>query len=67
MGFPCGLERCLKEVETKDKGLCSGCKEVHYCCKEHQKEDWKRHKKGCKAKEQRKRCTKAKEEEEDCL
>ena len=47
MGFPCRLEGCSLEVV---KGLCSGCKEVHYCCKEHQTEDWKRHKKECKEK-----------------
>jgi hypothetical protein len=26
---------------------CSKCKKVFYCCKEHQKDDWKRHKKTC--------------------
>ena len=48
MGFPCGLRGCTQEVE---KGLCGGCKDILYCCKEHQKEDWKRHKKECKGKE----------------
>ena len=47
MGFPCRLEGCSLEVA---KGLCSGCKAVHYCCKEHQTEDWKRHKKECREK-----------------
>ena len=45
MGFPCGLVGCSQEVE---RGLCGGCKDIHYCCKEHQTEDWKRHKKECK-------------------
>lgn len=26
---------------------CSGCQSVHYCSKEHQKEDWKLHKLQC--------------------
>jgi hypothetical protein len=30
---------------------CSKCKEVYYCCVEHQKEDWKGHKKSCKLKD----------------
>ena len=47
MGFPCGLVGCSQEVE---KGLCGGCRSIHYCCKEHQKEDWKRHKMECKGK-----------------
>ena len=47
MGFPCGLVGCSQEVE---KGLCGGCKDIHYCCKEHQAKDWKRHKKECKEK-----------------
>ena len=46
MGLPCGLEGCSKTVESK--GRCSGCKDIHYCCKEHQVKDWKRHKKECK-------------------
>jgi hypothetical protein len=27
---------------------CSVCRSVHYCGKEHQKQDWKRHKHECK-------------------
>ncbi|KAK6617047.1 hypothetical protein RUM44_005404 [Polyplax serrata] len=26
---------------------CSSCQAVHYCCKDHQKEDWKNHKSTC--------------------
>ena len=46
MGFFCGLEGC--SIEVASKGLCGRCKDIHYCCKEHQTEDWKRHKKECK-------------------
>ena len=46
MGFPCGLLGCSQEVE---KGLCGGCGTIRYCGKEHQKEDWRRHKNECKA------------------
>ena len=28
--------------------LCSGCRETWYCCKDHQVEDWKQHKRKCK-------------------
>jgi hypothetical protein len=27
--------------------LCGICKSIYYCCREHQTEDWKRHKKEC--------------------
>jgi WD40 repeat protein len=30
--------------------LCTGCRSVAYCGKEHQKQDWKRHKTACKKK-----------------
>ena len=39
-------------MNCKIKGLkfkhCSACKSVHYCSRECQKSDWKRHKKECK-------------------
>ena len=28
---------------------CTGCRLVKYCCREHQKDDWKNHKQWCKA------------------
>lgn len=28
---------------------CGGCKQVYYCSKEHQKDDWKAHKSVCKS------------------
>jgi hypothetical protein len=27
---------------------CSGCRQVYYCGADHQKQDWKEHKKTCK-------------------
>ncbi|XP_072400359.1 SET domain-containing protein SmydA-8 isoform X1 [Diabrotica undecimpunctata] len=35
---------CQKPADQR----CGGCHSVHYCCKEHQKNDWKQHKKHCK-------------------
>ena len=32
----------------KPLNICSGCKRVYYCSKEHQREDWKEHKVLCK-------------------
>lgn len=37
-----------KEAETKSRLLGCACKTAWYCCKEHQKSDWKRHKMTCK-------------------
>jgi len=39
----CGL--CSQHAKT----LCSKCKKVYYCCREHQVSDWKAHKKNCVA------------------
>lgn len=48
----------MQEISDKDDicGICgivaskkcSACKQVSYCSKEHQKSDWKKHKKNCK-------------------
>lgn len=46
----CEVEGCEKANELKDSKLlkCASCSLVMYCCKEHQKKDWPRHKKECK-------------------
>ena len=33
---------------NKQLKQCAGCRVVYYCCHEHQKLDWKRHKPICK-------------------
>ena len=43
----CNLTDC--ETAAADQSLCSQCKLVNYCSKEHQKEDWARHKPECLA------------------
>mmetsp|Transcript_644 Transcript_644/g.865 ORF Transcript_644/g.865 Transcript_644/m.865 type:complete len:254 (+) Transcript_644:30-791(+) len=43
----CNVPGCT--VMKKDMSRCGGCKKVHYCSKEHQKKDWKKHKTTCKA------------------
>jgi len=40
------LKVCGVCAEPADK-LCVICKSIYYCCREHQKQDWKRHKKEC--------------------
>ena len=47
MGSVCALTSC--GVLVAKGGLCSQCREVSYCCKEHQRSDWSRHKTGCRA------------------
>ena len=41
---------CALSVCNNNSGLkqCSGCMSTMYCCKDHQREDWSRHKKTCK-------------------
>ena len=47
MSLVCKLSDC--ETAAADQSLCSQCKLVNYCGKEHQKEDWARHKPECLA------------------
>jgi hypothetical protein len=44
-----GCAVCKRHLSQDGTKLnhCSKCKKVFYCCKEHQKDDWKRHKKSC--------------------
>ena len=41
-----GCEVCGKKEELM---FCSGCEQVCYCSREHQKADWKRHRGACKS------------------
>jgi hypothetical protein len=49
----CALASCRKFQCPEEPGLvlmrCAGCSLVYYCCKEHQKADWRNHKAPCKA------------------
>ena len=36
-----------KVCETKCTTKCERCKSIWYCCREHQLQDWERHKKNC--------------------
>ncbi|XP_050407055.1 egl nine homolog 1 [Patella vulgata] len=36
--------------KLENLSLCSGCRDTWYCCREHQKADWKKHKGACKEK-----------------
>ena len=40
----CGFETCFASGCMK---ICSRCKKIRYCSREHQKSDWKQHKKIC--------------------
>lgn len=45
-----GFVSCDKDGKSGAKMLCcSRCKDIYYCSRDHQKSDWKRHKKICKA------------------
>lgn len=43
----CGLCRARHCHDGTPLLACSACKSVHYCCREHQKKDWKKHKNLC--------------------
>ena len=43
----CALTGC--GVKVNKGGLCSGCRSVNYCSKEHQRSDWPSHKSVCRA------------------
>ena len=47
MSLICHLADC--EAAAPDHSCCSQCKLVNYCSKEHQREDWVRHKPECLA------------------
>jgi len=47
----CGLTGC--GVKVNKGGLCSRCRSVNYCSKEHQRSDWPSHKLTCRAVEDR--------------
>ena len=48
-GLPgCGAERRAEDAE-RTMAKCSGCRRVAYCSAAHQKQDWARHKGGCRA------------------
>jgi hypothetical protein len=40
----CALPSCSKAAKRK----CAACKSLGYCSREHQRADWKAHKKECK-------------------
>ena len=42
----CGLSGC--GVKVGKGGLCTGCRSVNYCSKEHQRRDWPSHKLKCR-------------------
>merc|ERR1712228_154305 len=56
----CYFKECnYSECRAKDKKLevCKKCKSVYYCCREHQKRDWKlNHRKECKEFDERDIC-----------
>ena len=43
----CGLPGCGVKVDKG--GLCTGCRSVNYCCKDHQRKDWPTHKLKCRS------------------
>ena len=41
------IYKCCKVCKIKCDSKCSKCSKVWYCSREHQKQDWKNHKKDC--------------------
>ena len=46
--YPPPPEKCELCDSFEDLKTCSGCRLVFYCCREHQIQDWKKHKQNCK-------------------
>jgi len=46
--FSTGME-CVVCKKKDDLQVCTGCRNVYYCGKDHQKADWKAHKELCKS------------------
>ena len=46
----CLVCRASTQPDGRPLLMCSRCKKVKYCCLEHQKYDWRKHKKNCIAK-----------------
>jgi hypothetical protein len=44
----CEVCKCSTTPSGKKVMKCTQCSKAFYCCQEHQREDWSRHKKYCK-------------------
>ena len=51
--YKCHLKDC---VIVKDTKKCSGCNSIYYCCKEHQQENWSKHKFICQKLSKHRNC-----------
>jgi len=41
------ISKSCNLCSAPSKSVCQKCKKIYYCCKEHQVQDWKEHKKVC--------------------